>query len=229
MSDLDDSRPYDPCPLRVPVGEDALDADLAVPPAALGLVLFAHGSGSSRFSPRNRLVAQRLHRGGFATVLADLLTPQEERIDERTRALRFDLPLLADRLGALIAALQVLPETAELRIGLFGASTGAGAALMAAARRPQAVFAVVSRGGRPDLAGEELAAVQAPTLLIVGGADPQVITLNEQALARLHCERRIVIVPEAGHLFEEPGTLETVATLALEWFQLQVRAAPPSS
>jgi putative phosphoribosyl transferase len=205
-------------PLHIPVGLAALDADLGMPPEPIGLVLFAHGSGSSRLSPRNRHVARLLNEAGFATVLADLLTPAEESIDERTRELRFDIELLAQRLAAAAAWLAAQQETRGLPLGYFGASTGAAAALLAAARRPDAVRAVVSRGGRPDLAGAALARVRAPTLLIVGGADVPVITLNRQALAQLRCEKDLVIVPDATHLFEEPGALEAVAARAREWF-----------
>ena len=205
-------------PLHIPVGLAALDADLGMPPEPIGLVLFAHGSGSSRLSPRNRHVARLLNEAGFATVLADLLTPAEESIDERTRELRFDIELLAQRLAAAAAWLTAQQETRGVPLGYFGASTGAAAALLAAARRPDAVRAVVSRGGRPDLAGAALARVRAPTLLIVGGADVPVITLNRQALAQLRCEKDLVIVPDATHLFEEPGALEAVAARAREWF-----------
>jgi len=204
--------------LRIPVGPVALEADLALPADAAGLVLFAHGSGSSRFSPRNRQVAQMLNEAGLATVLADLLTPEEERVDERTRHLRFDIALLGERLVGAADWLARYDSTASLALGLFGASTGAGAALVAAALRPEAIRAVVSRGGRPDLAADALPRVRAPALLIVGGDDVPVIELNEQALARLRCEKRIEIVPGATHLFEEPGTLDTVAALARDWF-----------
>jgi putative phosphoribosyl transferase len=218
-----------PQALRIAAGAVTLDADLSLPAAASGLVLFAHGSGSSRFSPRNRHVAQLLNRAGMATVLADLLSPQEERLDERTRQLRFDIGLLAERLVASIDALRADGATAGLAIGLFGASTGAAAALMAAVQRPGAVRAVVSRGGRPDLAGVALPSVQAPTLLIVGGEDSQVIALNRQALAELRAERQLRIVPGAGHLFEEPGALDAVAALATDWFlrHLVSKPTPP--
>ncbi len=205
-------------PLRIPVGPVVLDADLTLPPDAGGLVLFAHGSGSSRFSPRNRLVARQLADAGLATVLADLLTPEEERIDEHTRRLRFDIALLGARLVGAVDWLHDYETTQGLAIGLFGASTGAGAALVAAAERPDAIAAVVSRGGRPDLAGDALSQVRAPTLLIVGGDDVPVIALNEEALARLRCEKRLEIVAGATHLFEEPGTLDEVARLARDWF-----------
>lgn len=204
--------------LRIPAGEATLDADLALPAQARSVVLFAHGSGSSRFSPRNRYVARLLNEAGLATVLADLLTPAEEAVDERTRHLRFDIGLLANRLVGVTDWLGEQPRTRHLRIGYFGASTGAGAALVAAAQRPLSIAAVVSRGGRPDLAGTSLARVQAPTLLIVGGHDEPVIDLNERALTELRCEKKLVVVPGATHLFEEPGRLEQVAALARDWF-----------
>jgi dienelactone hydrolase len=209
--------------LRIPLGPVTLDADLVLPAGASGLVLFAHGSGSSRFSSRNRHVARRLNDAGLATVLADLLTPAEEAVDDRTRRLRFDIPLLAQRLVGATDWLGAHPRTGRLPIGHFGASTGAGAALMAAAQRPDAVRAVVSRGGRPDLAGDALAQVRAPTLLIVGGDDVPVIALNQQALARLAGEKELVIVPGATHLFEEPGALDEVAVLARDWFLRHLR------
>jgi putative phosphoribosyl transferase len=196
-----------------------LEADLSLPGTARGLVLFAHGSGSSRFSPRNREVARQLNEAGLATVLVDLLTPAEGAVDDRTRQLRFDITLLADRLIDLTDWLRVHGRTASLNIGYFGASTGAGAALVAAAQRPDTVRAVVSRGGRPDLAGQALARVRAPTLLIVGGNDGAVIDLNRQALALLHCEKHMAIVPGATHLFEEPDALGTVSALARDWFR----------
>lgn len=180
----------------------------------MGVVAFAHGSGSGRFSPRNQLVARVLQEAGLATLLLDLL--EEEEADDRAKV--FDIELLAERLQSAADWLAQEPATRTLRLGYFGASTGAGAALVAAARQPAAVGAVVSRGGRPDLAGDYLPLVQAPTLLIVGGNDHGVIELNEQALGLLRCPREIVIVPGATHLFEEPGTLEEVARLAKEWF-----------
>jgi dienelactone hydrolase len=190
---------------------------LRMPPAAKGLVLFAHGSGSSRFSPRNTLVANLLGRAKFATLLFDLLTPEEEQIDSVTRELRFDIALLTERLVDATRWVLKEPRLKELALGYFGASTGAAAALAAAARVP-AVSAVVSRGGRPDLAGAALPDVKAATLLIVGGADREVLELNRQALAQLRCEARLDVVPHATHLFEEPGTLEKVGSLAAEWF-----------
>lgn len=192
-----------------------LDADVVVPDGAVGVVLFAHGSGSSRHSPRNRAVAEELNRRGLATVLMDLLTPDEDRADE---APRFDIGLLAERLVGAIDRLTTEPATAHLSLGLFGASTGGAAALVAAATRPEAVRAVVSRGGRPDLAGAALAQVRAPTLLIVGELDPMVADLNERARSVLTAPSELRIVPGATHLFEEPGTLEEVATQAADWF-----------
>lgn len=192
-----------------------LGGSLAVPEGARGAVLFAHGSGSSRFSPRNRFVAQALQQAGFATLLMDLLTPHEEEAERFTRHLRFDIELLADRLAG---AAEWLWETQGLPVGLFGASTGAAAALVTAARQPDLIFAVVSRGGRPDLAGELLSQVRAPTLLIVGGADEVVLELNRQAFAMLRTEKKLEIIPGATHLFEEPGALEVVAALAARWF-----------
>lgn len=196
----------------------ALQGTLAVPEGARGVVLFAHGSGSSRHSPRNRFVAGFLQEGGLATLLMDLLTPREEGVDLHTAELRFDIGLLAGRLVGAADWLAVHPATAGLGIGYFGASTGGGAALAAAAERPDLARAVVSRGGRPDLAGAALADVRAPTLLIVGGRDTAVIGMNEEALAQLRCVRRMEIVRGATHLFEEPGALEEVARLTRDWF-----------
>ena len=196
-----------------------LEANLTIPEKARGVVLFAHGSGSSRHSPRNRHVARMLNKVNLATLLIDLLTPEEEMIDARTTHLRFNIGLLAERLVAATDWLTQYPDTRHLRVGYFGASTGAAAALVSAAELPQVVGAVVSRGGRPDLAGPALAGVQAPTLLIVGGNDYVVIRLNQAALAQLRCEKRLVIVPGATHLFEEPGALDEVARLAREWFE----------
>ena len=196
-----------------------LAGDLVAPAHASGLVAFAHGSGSSRKSPRNRFVAGVLEAGGLATLLFDLLTPDEEAVDQYTRELRFDIDLLAERLVGATDWIERQGTLDGLPLGYFGASTGAAAALIAAARRPERVAAVVSRGGRPDLAGESLAVVRAPTLLIVGGLDHQVIDLNRQAFARLPGEKEMKIVDGATHLFEEPGTLEQVALLAREWFQ----------
>ena len=202
----------------VNAGRVALEGNLLIPDGARGLVMFAHGSGSSRFSSRNRYVADVLRRSGVGTLLIDLLTRDEESIDLRTAHLRFDIGLLADRLVGASEWLAKQPETMSLKLGLFGASTGGGAALVAAARVPERIHAVVSRGGRPDLAGPALPAVQAPTLLIVGGDDGPVIGMNQEAYDQMSCERQMVIVPHASHLFEEPGTLEEVARLAAEWF-----------
>src|SRR5579883_3199029 len=189
----------------------ALAGHLTVPSGATGIVLFAHGSGSSRFSPRNLYVADALNAASLGTLLLDLLTPAEEREDERTARLRFDIELLGQRMIGAVDWAASQQETARLAIGLFGASTGAAAALIAAAARPEQVRAVVARGGRPDLAAGALVRVQAPTLLIVGSQDTPVIELNQQALARLRCEKQLVLVPGATHLFEEPGTLDQVA------------------
>ena len=204
--------------VQIPAGRVTLEGSLVVPPRASGLVLFAHGSGSSRHSARNQFVARRLQAKGLATLLIDLLTMEEEAVDAVTRHVRFDIELLASRLNAAILWLGQRAETSALRVGLFGASTGGGAALVAAARDPERVGAVVSRGGRPDLAGDALPLVRAPTLLIVGGDDVPVIALNERAMALMRDEVRLEIVPGASHLFEEPGTLERVAELASAWF-----------
>jgi putative phosphoribosyl transferase len=204
--------------VRLVAGGITREGTLVVPSGARGVVLFAHGSGSSRHSPRNRFVAEQLREGGLATLLMDLLSAEEEAIDARTRQLRFDIGLLAERLVGAIEWLGREPAMSELPVGLFGASTGGGAALVAAAARPDVVEAVVSRGGRPDLAGDALPRVQAPSLFIVGGRDEQVIELNRQAMARMHAPVRLEIVPGATHLFEEPGALEQVARLAGEWF-----------
>ena len=220
-------NPTDDRPRRQPVEESTvhvsaagvtLEGTLAIPPNPRGVVLFAHGSGSSRHSPRNRFVAEQLREGSLATLLIDLLTTDEEAIDDRTRELRFDIGLLANRLAATIDWLGRHPETRSLEIGLFGASTGGGAALVAAAERPAAVGAVVSRGGRPDLARDALPRVRAPTLLIVGGKDLTVIQLNRMAKEQMQAPVELEIVPEASHLFEEPGALGTVARLARRWF-----------
>jgi dienelactone hydrolase len=209
--------------VTVPVGDATLEGDLVVPDGASGIVPFAHGSGSGRHSPRNRRVAATLNQAGIGTLLVDLLTPAEEEVDLYTREHRFDIELLARRLIAAIDWLRQGPY-AQLPIGLFGASTGAAAALVAAAARPDAVTVVVSRGGRPDLAGRALELVRAPTLLIVGGADEVVLELNRRALDVLRAEKRLVVVPGATHLFEEPGTLEEVARLAAEWFSEHFKA-----
>jgi putative phosphoribosyl transferase len=209
----------EPQPVRISAAGVALEGNLDVPESAAGIVLFAHGSGSGRRSPRNRYVAHILRQGGLGTLLIDLLTPEEEVIDIQTAHLRFDIPLLAERLMGATDWLTHHSSTQHLRIGYFGASTGSGAALMAAAERPDAVKAVVSRGGRPDLAGPALARVRAPVLLIVGGEDFPVIELNREAMTKLAGDKKLEIVPGATHLFEEPGTLEEVSQLARGWFQ----------
>ena len=196
----------------------ALAGSLYVPAGAQGLVIFAHGSGSSRLSPRNIFVARQLQKANIGTLLFDLLTPAEEAVDDRTGELRFNISFLAGRLMEATDWLKGKPEARGLKLGYFGASTGAGAALVAAAEKGKQISAVVSRGGRPDMAESFLAKVRAPTLLIVGGDDFQVIDLNRRALARLHSEKKLVIIPGATHLFEEPGALEQVAQLASAWF-----------
>ena len=211
--------------VQVPAGSVFLVADLIIPQDAKGLVLFAHGSGSGRQSPRNRFVADILNQHSLAIVLLDLLTPDEEAIDERTRHLRFDIPMLARRLVFAADWLNDHEPTAGLPIGLFGASTGAGAALIVAAQRPQLIKAVVSRGGRPDLAGEALPHVRCPTLLIVGGADSVVIGLNRDAMLHMRAITRLEVIPGASHLFEEPGALERVSALAAEWFEMSMCGA----
>lgn len=208
--------------VRIAAGEVQLAGDLRVPEGARGIVLFAHGSGSGRHSPRNRFVARRLNEAGLGTLLIDLLTIREETLDARTGHLRFDIPFLARRLTHATDWLAKNALTAELRIGYFGASTGAGAALIAAAERSEEIGAVVSRGGRPDLAGEALGHVLAPTLLIVGGDDEPVIELNDIAMRQLRCDKQLEIVPNATHLFEEPGALEEVARLAAAWFACHI-------
>ncbi|MBR8638308.1 dienelactone hydrolase family protein [Streptomyces tuirus] len=211
--------------VTVPAGGPALTGDLTVPSAARAVVLFAHGSGSSRHSPRNREVAAGLRTAGLGTLLIDLLTEEEERLDVITAELRFDIPLLGRRLVAAVDWLAQSPGTRGLPVVLFGASTGAGAALVAAAERPDRVSAVVSRGGRPDLAGDALEAVRAPVLLIVGGRDEQVLRLNEDAARRLHVPHTLHVVPGATHLFEEPGTLGQVTEVARRWCHEQLRTA----
>ena len=205
--------------VQVAAGPVVLEGNLGVPDGARGVVLFAHGSGSSRHSSRNRFVAGALRAANLATLLLDLLTADEEAVDVHTAHLRFDIGLLAGRLVGATHWLAQEPATAGLPVGYFGASTGGGAALVAAAERPETVGAVVSRGGRPDLAGEALARVRTHTLLIVGGADTQVIALNRQAMAQMSAPVNLEIVPGASHLFEEPVTLEQVARLAREWFE----------
>ncbi len=219
--DIRQNQAVEATPVHIPASGVVLNADLTMPAEARAVIAFAHGSGSSRHSTRNRYVAQVLNGYRFATLLADLLTDKEETVDMRTRHLRFDIPMLADRLIDIADWLQQEPQTQKLNIGLFGASTGAGAALIAAARRPENIMAVVSRGGRPDLAGNYLPDVIAPVLLIVGENDPEVLELNKQTLAQLNPNARskLEIVPNATHLFEEPGTLEAAALLAAEWFQ----------
>jgi dienelactone hydrolase len=208
--------------VHVTAGNVTLDGNLLLPDDARGLIVFAHGSGSSRFSSRNRAVARALRTGGLGTLLLDLLTPNEEEADLPSGKFRFDIELLAERVTDAVHWAGSEPSTARLPTGLFGASTGGGAALVAAARMPARVKAVVSRGGRPDLAGPALPLVEAPTLLIVGGHDESVIALNEQAYAMMRCERRLEIVPGATHLFEEKGALEQVALLARNWFELHL-------
>lgn len=205
--------------VTVPAGKVTLAGELVIPPVAGGVIVFAHGSGSGRQSPRNNFVAGVLHGAGFATMLLDLLTEEEA---EQQRFV-FDIDLLAERLLYATRWLEEVPETVALQVGYFGASTGAGAALQAAAREPGPVKAIVSRGGRPDLAAPFLLRVKAPTLLIVGGSDSPVITLNREALALLAAPKQMEIVPGAGHLFEEPGALEEVASLASDWFQRFLR------
>jgi putative phosphoribosyl transferase len=205
--------------VTVQTAKVALEGYLVVPEAAEAIIVFAHGSGSSRRSPRNRFVADTLNAAGFATLLFDLLTPEEESIDVQTRELRFNIRLLAARLTEAVDWVGVQPPTQALRIGLFGASTGAAAALITAAERPHVVEAVVSRGGRPDLAGDALPRVKAPTLLLVGGEDASVLTLNRAASHALRTENRLEIVPGATHLFTEPGALDKVAQLACDWFR----------
>jgi dienelactone hydrolase len=206
----------------IPLPGARISGTLRIPERAIGIVLFAHGSGSSRFSPRNRRVAGGLEQARLATFLIDLLSEREEREDSRTGELRFDIPLLAERLLAASVWLQTDERTASLDLGYFGASTGAGAALVAASERPERVKAIVSRGGRPDLAGKALRRVAAPTLLIVGERDPVVLDLNRRAEEELAAETRIEIVPGATHLFEEPGALDLVAELARDWFVLHL-------
>jgi len=209
--------------VTIPAGDVLLHADLVVPPGARGIVLFAHGSGSGRNSPRNRAVAAELQKAHFATLLLDLLTIDEERLDQTTGQWRFDIQLLAARLVAATAWCRQDALVKPLSIGYFGASTGAAAALVAAARLGDVVHAVVSRGGRPDMAGAALGKVRAPTLLIVGGYDQQVLDLNREALARLRGAKALRIVPQAGHLFEERGAMAQVIELARAWFEQHLR------
>ena len=214
--------------VEVRAGQVTLAGDLGLPHDTQGLVVFAHGSGSSRHSPRNRQVAGVLQQAGFGTLLFDLLTGAEERIDARTGHLRFDIGLLAERLAAVVDWVRDERGAGSGGpVGLFGASTGAAAALVAAAERPDDVGAVVSRGGRPDLAGPALTRVRAPTLLVVGERDPEVLSLNEAAAATMSCANEIVVVPGASHLFAEPGTLERVAERATDWFRCHLSRRAP--
>jgi putative phosphoribosyl transferase len=205
--------------VEIPAGNVRLDGELIVPAGAIGIVLFAHGSGSSRHSPRNKSVAEVIRGGGIGTLLFDLLTREEEAADIYTRHLRFDIGMLADRLAAATRWLKGSETIANLPVGYFGASTGGGAALVAAAELGSDIAAVVSRGGRPDLAGDALSRVIAPTLLLVGEFDEPVIEMNKEALAKLNCEKKLQIIPGATHLFEEPGTLDQVARSAADWFK----------
>ena len=212
--------------VRIPVGDAQLYGDLVTPPSFCGLVLFAHGSGSGRHSARNRHVARLLNEAGIASLLFDLLTIEEEQVDMQTREHRFDIPLLTRRMQDATAWAMSQPQLNHASVGYFGASTGSAAALIATARLGERVRALVSRGGRPDLAGHAaLAAVKSPTLLIVGGADREVLALNEQAHARLQCEKRLAVVPNATHLFEEHGALDQVGRLAAEWFGMYMTPA----
>jgi len=208
--------------VHIQAGRAVLSGNLTIPQKAVALVLFAHGSGSSRHSPRNQFVARTLNGAGLATLLFDLLTQEEEAIDTRNREYRFNIGLLAQRLVQATRWAKQQKQTRDLPVGYFGSSTGGGAALVAAAEFPQDVDAVVSRGGRPDLAGQALPKVQAPTLLIVGGNDDIVIELNEMARDQMRCEVKLEIVPGATHLFEEPGALEKVAKLASDWFNVHI-------
>jgi putative phosphoribosyl transferase len=214
--------------VQIPAGRAVLSGNLTVPQDAASLVLFAHGSGSSRHSPRNQFVARTINRAGLGTLLFDLLTPEEETLDIYTREHRFNIGLLAERLVHATKWARQQDQTRNLRVGYFGSSTGGAAALVAAAELPQDVGAVVSRGGRPDLAGDTLPKVEAPTLLIVGGNDDIVIQLNEMARDRMRCEVKLEIIPGATHLFEEPGALEHVAKLASDWFSLHIGAKSAS-
>ncbi len=204
--------------MQIDINGNSLQGILSVPKEAKGIVLFAHGSGSGRLSPRNQFVAKKLEEAGLATLLMDLLTEEEESIDERTRQFRFDIDLLADRLKGCVEWLKKQSDTKHLKVGYFGASTGAAAALVAASEQGKEIAAIVSRGGRPDLALESIDKVLAPTLFIVGGEDYGVIELNQRALDALQVEKKLEIVPGATHLFEEAGTLEVVADLATAWF-----------
>lgn len=215
-------------PVHIPIENMNLQGDLRVPLNPLGVVIFVHGSGSSRFSPRNRFVAEELNKHGFATLLLDLLTEEEHRIDTETMEFRFDIPLLASRSSLATRWVHGQPGLGRLPIGLFGASTGAAAALITAAEMKQQIAAVVSRGGRPDLAAEFLPQVEAPTLLIVGGEDDTVLALNRNARAQMHCAAKLHVVPGATHLFEEQGTLQQVVAVAAQWFGRYMRAGVPN-
>lgn len=215
---IDSIREHINQPVEIPSDTIFIYGDLIIPQQTKGVVLFAHGSGSSRFSPRNQFVARELNSAGYATLLIDLLTREEEALDEVTGQFRFDIRLLTARLIQATHWLKSKPETQSLPLGYFGASTGAAAALSAAAQLPELIFAVVSRGGRPDLADVWLDKVKSPTLLIVGGIDFTVIDINRDVLPKLHCRKKMVLVPDASHLFEEPGALEEVARLARDWF-----------
>jgi dienelactone hydrolase len=217
--------PHETVPVLIPIDGVVLRGDLRLPANAVGLVIFVHGSGSSRSSPRNRSVAEELNRHGLATLLLDLLTEEEHNIDSKTMQYRFDIPLLAARSTMAAAWAQRKPATAGLPIALFGASTGAAAALITAAAMKRDIAAVVSRGGRPDLAAEVLGKVEAPTLLIVGGEDETVLALNKEAAAQMDCIHKLRVVPGATHLFEEPGAMEQVVTLAGEWFLEHIGAS----
>lgn len=208
----------DPTFVEIQLGATRLEGNLSIPDNSIGIVLFVHGSGSGRTSPRNRLVARELNKNGIATLLFDLLTRKEESVDMQTGHLRFDIPLLSQRLIDTTHWILQNPTISDLSMGYFGASTGAAAALVAAAELSQMVKAVVSRGGRPDLAGPSLGLVKCPTLLLVGGYDDEVIDLNKQALTQIKSEKKLIIIPEATHLFEEPGKLEQVAQHASNWF-----------
>jgi putative phosphoribosyl transferase len=216
-------------PVQIDLDTVILQGNLSIPSRAEAIVLFAHGSGSSRHSPRNRFVARALQEGGLATLLTDLLTPEEEEIDLRTRNLRFDIDLLALRAIALVDWLTTQPYTKDLKIGCFGSSTGAAACLVAAKERPNTILAVVSRGGRPDLAGSGLEGVEAPTLLIVGEKDVPVLGLNRDALRRLRCEKKLEVIPRATHLFPETGALEKVSDLARGWFTQHLITVPATA
>ncbi len=213
-----ENKVLDECPVVVTAGKVSLEGDLCIPSNAAGVVVFVHGSGSSRRSPRNRYVGQVLRQSGLATLLFDLLTVEEEKNDVQTGRYRFDIRMLANRLVATTQWLKQNPETKNMNIGYFGASTGAAAGLVAAAEHPDDIGAVVSRGGRPDLARPALPYVKSPTLLIVGGRDLPVMAMNRDAMAELRAEKKLVVIPGATHLFEEPGALEEVAKLATNWF-----------